>query len=104
MCDNLTTHNIASLYHRFGAATAHRLACRLRIEHTPVNGSWLNMAEMELSVLSRQCIGRRFTGVNEMESEIAVWQESRNRCAVPARWRFETSEARIKLQHLYPNG
>jgi hypothetical protein len=91
VCDNLNTHNIASLYQAFDAPTAHRLARRLRLVHTPRNGSWLNMAEMELSVLTRQCIGRRFDDVKEMAT----------------RWHFGKSsgigDARIKLKRLYPN-
>lgn len=103
VCDNLNTHNIASLYYAFTAQTAHRLVQRLRIVHTPVNGSWLNMAEMELSVLTRQCIGRRFESVAQMEKSIGAWQRQRNKIATPAHWRFKTQDARIKLQTLYPN-
>lgn len=103
VCDNLNTHDIASLYCAFDAERAHRLARRLRIVHTPVNGSWLNMAEMELSVLTRQCIGRRFDSAKQMTAEIDAWQRRRNQIATPARWRFKTREARIKLQHLYPH-
>lgn len=104
VCDNLNTHDIASLYHAFDAATAHALARRLRIVRTPINGSWLNMAEMELSVLTRQCIGRRFDSIKQMESEIRAWQQRRNKLATPATWRFKTKNARIKLKQLYPNG
>lgn len=101
--DNLNTHNIASLYQRFDAETAGRLRRRLRMIHTPKNGSWLNMAEMELSILSRQCINRRFDSVTQMEKEIAAWQKQRNRQALGASWQFTTSDARIKLKSLYPN-
>lgn len=76
--DNLNTHDIASLYTAFDAKTAHRLARRLRMVHTPRNGSWLNMAEMELSILTRQCIGRRFDSVKKMDREMAAWQHQRN--------------------------
>jgi DDE superfamily endonuclease len=102
VCDNLNTHDIASLYEAFDAATAHRLARRLRLVHTPRNGSWLNLAEMELSILARQCIGRRFDSVEELDRAIAAWQEERNRLGLGARWRFTTAEARIKLHGLYP--
>jgi hypothetical protein len=102
VCDNLNTHDITSLYATFDAATAHRLARRLRIEHTPRNGSWLNMAEMELSVLSRQCLGRRFESVDTMRSAITAWQKTRNAAQCGATWRFTTADARIKLQSLYP--
>jgi len=102
--DNLNTHDIASLYHAFDAETAHRLVKRLRLVHTPVNGSWLNMAEMELSVLTRQCIGRRFEDAAAMEQEIEAWQTERNKTATPADWRFTTKNARTKLRTLYPNG
>lgn len=104
VCDNLNTHDIASLYHAFAAQPAHDLSRRLRIVHTPVNGSWLNMAEMELSILTRQCIGRRFESASAMEKAIADWQRKRNEQPTTATWRFQTPTARIKLQHLYPNG
>lgn len=102
VCDNLNTHDIASLYAAFDAETAHRLARRLRIEHTPRNGSWLNMAEIELSVLTRQCIGRRFDSARQMNAAIEAWQLQRNQSATGADWRFTTSEARTKLKTLYP--
>jgi hypothetical protein len=102
VCDNLNTHDIASLYTAFDAPTAHRLARRLRLEHTPRNGSWLNMAELELSVLTRQCIGRRFDSSEQMQRAMQRWQRDRNRHRHPATWRFTTSEARTKLRSLYP--
>jgi hypothetical protein len=102
VCDNLNTHDIASLYAAFDAATAHRLSQRLRIEHTPRNGSWLNMAEMELSILSRQCIGRRFKDSDEMSKAMAAWEKSRNDKRLGATWRFTTADARVKLKGLYP--
>jgi hypothetical protein len=103
VCDNLNTHDVASLYHAFDAERAHRLAQRLRIVYTPKNGSWLNMAEFELSVLTRQCVGRRFESATEMDEAMAAWQRERNRLRLGATWRFKTSDARIKLKHLYPN-
>jgi hypothetical protein len=79
VCDNLNTQGTTSLYMTFDAPTAHRLAKWLRIEHTPHNGSWLNMAEMELSVLTRQCIGRRFDSNDQMQRSMKQWQRDRNR-------------------------
>jgi len=102
VCDNLNTHHIASLYATFDAPTAHRLARKLRMEHTPRHGSWLNMAEMELSILARQCIGRRFDSAGQMDQEIDAWQTERNHNRCTAQWRFRTTDARIKLRSLYP--
>ncbi len=103
VCDNLNTHDVASLYARFDAATAHRLARRLRLVHTPRNGSWLNMAEIELSILTRQCLNRRFASVEEMRKSIAAWEKLRNNAGSGANWRFTTADARIKLKSLYPH-
>ena len=103
VCDNLNTHDVASLYHRFDSATAGRLRRRLRLVHTPKNGSWLNMAEQELSVLSRQCLGgRRFGTAAAMDAAIAAWQADRNARRCGTLWRFTTQDARIKLASLYP--
>jgi hypothetical protein len=103
VCDNLNTHDLASLYFAFDAETAHRLARRLRLVYTPKNGSWLNMAEMELSLLSRQCLGeRRFATAAAMDAEIAAWQRDRNDRRRGTNWRFTTADARIKLKSLYP--
>jgi hypothetical protein len=105
VCDNLNTHDIASLYFAFDAETAHRLARRLRIVPTPKNGSWLNPAEMQLSLLSRQCLGdRRFGTESAMDREIAAGEGDRNAKRLGANWRFTTSDARIKLKSLYPRG
>ena len=103
VCDNLNTHDIASLYHTFDAQTAGHLRQRLRLVHTPKNGSWLNMAEMELSILSRQCLGhRRFGSAEEMDREIGAWQVERNAKGLGSNWQFTTTDARIKLKSLYP--
>lgn len=103
--DNLNTHSLASLYHRFKAETAGRLRRRLNLVFTPKNGSWLNMAEMELSVLSRQCLGaRRFGTATAMDAAIAAWSADRNARRCGATWQFTTKDARIKLQSLYPQG
>lgn len=103
VCDNLNTHDIASFYFSFDAETAHRLANRLELVFTPKNGSWLNVAEMELSLLSRQCLGnRRFATKEAMDKEIAAWQADRNEKQRGTNWQFTTSDARIKLKSLYP--
>lgn len=102
VCDNLNTHSIASLYAAFPAEQAHRLARRLRLVHTPVNGSWLNMAETELSVLGRQCLNRRFADVETMAAAMHAWQTRRNAAGLGARWRFTAADARTKLRSLYP--
>ena len=81
VCDNLNTHNIASLYEAFPAPEAHRLARRLEIYHTPRNGSWLNVAEIELSILSKQCLDRRIPTKEELNKEIEAWQKDRNQTA-----------------------
>lgn len=103
VCDNLNTHDMASLYHTFDAETAGRLRQRLRLVFTPKNGSWLNMAEMELSVLSRQCLGRqRFATAEKMTEAVTAWSEDRNRRGCGTNWQFTTNDARIKLRRLYP--
>jgi hypothetical protein len=103
VCDNLNTHDVASLYQAFDASTAGRLRGRLRLVHTPKNGSWLNMAEMELSILSRQCLGdRRFETAAELDAAVGAWESDRNQRHCGTNWRFTTSDARIKLKSLYP--
>lgn len=102
VCDNLNTHDIASVCATFPASDAHRLSQRLRLIHTPRNGSWLNMAEMELSILSRQCINRRFPNSEDMTAQIESWQTYRNQQQLGANWQFTTDNARIKLKALYP--
>jgi hypothetical protein len=103
VCDNLNTHDVASLYHHFDNETAGRLRRRLRLVHTPKNGSWLNMAEMELSMLSRQCLGqRRLPTTEAMDREIGAWQRQRNKQRRGTIWRFTTKDARGKLARLYP--
>jgi len=102
VCDNLNTHHIASLYEAFPAAEAHRLARRLEIHYTPRNGSWLNVAEIELSVLARQCLDRRIGSREELQAEVAAWQRERNADGSRVEWRFSTEDARVKLRLLYP--
>ena len=102
VCDNLNTHDIASLYQAFPAEEAHRLRQRLRIVHTPRNGSWLNAAEIELSVLSNQCLNRRISDAAKLEQQVAAWTKQRNDCQAKVIWQFTTADARIKLRRLYP--
>jgi hypothetical protein len=102
VCDNLNTHHIGSLYHAFPAEEAHRLARRLEIIHTPRNGSWLNVAEIELSVLGRQCLDRRIGSASELQAQCTAWESPRNADESRVVWRFRTADARIKLRHLYP--
>lgn len=102
VCDNLNTHHIASLYEAFEPHEAPRLARRLEIHYTPRNGSWLNVAEIELSILSEQCLNRRIPDETSLKVELEAWQKARNSQASTVTWRFTTKEARIKLRHLYP--
>jgi len=100
--DNLNTHNIASLYETFEPEEARRLAERLEIHYTPKHGSWLNMAEIELSVLKGQCLDRRIAEMATMQAEVAAWENDRNNGIKKIDWQFTTSDARVKLKRLYP--
>ncbi len=100
--DNLNTHSIASLYQAFEPETARRLAKRLEIHYTPKHGSWLNIAEIELSVMTRQCLGRRIPSIAELSHELSAWVQARNDGQKGVDWQFTTSDARIKLKRLYP--
>jgi len=100
--DNLNTHHPASLYEAFPPAEAKRLWDKLEIHHTPKHGSWLNMAEIELRVLGRQCLNRRFPDRAMLETEVAAWVAARNSEAVTINWQFTTTQARVKLARLYP--
>jgi DDE superfamily endonuclease len=100
--DNLNTHTPAALYAAFPPEEAHRVNARLEWHHTPKHGSWLNMAEVEFSVLARQCLDRRMADKSVLKGEVALWQARRNRAGTGVRWRFTTADARIKLQRLYP--
>lgn len=100
--DNLNTHDTASLYETFPPAEARRLAERLDIHYTPKHGSWLNIAEIELSALNGQCLQRRIPTIALMRREISAWQQHRNHRGAPINWRFTTEDARIKLFRLYP--
>ena len=100
--DNLNTHCGASLYKAFKPEEARRILDRLEFCHTPKHGSWLNMAEIELSILGRQCLSRRIADRPTIIREVQSWQQMRNNCASPMNWQFTTSDARIKLKKLYP--
>jgi hypothetical protein len=100
--DNLNTHDTASLYSAFPPQEARRLAERLEIHYTPKHGSWLNIAEIELSVLKRQCLAGRIPCIEEMRSEVDAWNTDRNNRQSDIDWQFRTDDARIKLKRLYP--
>jgi len=102
VCDQLNTHRMSSLYKAFGPAEAARLRQRLELVHTPKHGSWLNMAESELSTLTRQCLSRRIAREDEIRTEVEAWRDRRNAQQVGVDWQFTTDQARIKLKHLYP--
>jgi hypothetical protein len=100
--DNLNTHTIGSLYEAFEPARARALARRLEIHHTPKHGSWLNVAEIELSALTRQCLDRRIDDLDLLNTELTAWQNAVNADQRQVRWHFTTSDARTRLRHLYP--
>jgi hypothetical protein len=100
--DNLNTHTIASLYEAFTPDKAFALAQRLEIHHTPKHGSWLNIAEIELSALTRQCLDRRIEDLDILNTELSPWQNATNADQRQVDWQFTTHDARIKLRHLYP--
>jgi hypothetical protein len=100
--DNLNTHCLGSLYEAFPPAEARRLAERLEIHYTPKHGSWLNVAEIELRVLSGQCLARRIPERTELEREVAAWERDRNHSVVGVDWQFTSEDARVKLKRLYP--
>ena len=100
--DNLNTHSIASLYEAFPPEDALRLARRLEIHHTPKHGSWLNIAEIELSVLKRQCLPERIPEITLMRQKVKIWNQDRNTKQSKVDWQFTTEDARVKLKRLYP--
>ncbi len=100
--DNLNTHKPASLYKRYPAEEARRIIKRLEIHYTPKHGSWLDIAEIELNVMTRQCLSRRIDDINVLRSELSAWEAERNASASKVNWQFTTSDARIKLKSLYP--
>ncbi len=101
--DNLNTHNKSSLYEAFEPAEAKRIADKLEIHYTPKHGSWLDMAEIELGILARQCLSRRIDNMEQLKDEVAAWQVIRNTAEAKVNWRFTTKDARIKLKRLYPS-
>ena len=101
--DNLNTHHPSSLYEAFQPLEARRILERLEIHYTPKHGSWLNMAEIELGVLARQCLDRRIPSREILEQETMAWQNQRNRDTIRVDWRFTTQDARTKLKSLYPS-
>ena len=100
--DNLNTHTVASLYATFPPAEARRLARKLELHYTPKHGSWLNVAELELAILSRQVLAGRIADAGTLTERVSAWHTARNARRGPVRWRFTTADARIKLHHLYP--
>lgn len=100
--DNLNTHSIASLYETFPPDEALRLAKKLEIHHTPKHGSWLDMAEIEIGIMSRQCLKGYLSDIDAVTSQVNAWCADRNARAVSANWQFTTADARIKLKSLYP--
>jgi len=101
--DNLNTHTPASFYATFPPEIAKRLTDRLEIHYTPKHGSWLNMAEIELGILTRQCLDRRFPHIKRLRREVAAWESQRNHSDAKIKWQFTTKDARIKLHSLYPS-
>jgi hypothetical protein len=102
VCDNLKTHTIAALYEAFAPTEARRLAGRLEIHYTPKHGSWLNIAEIALSVLTKQCLDRRIPALATLRQETKAWEHERNAKQTGVDWRFTTEDARIRLKRLYP--
>ena len=100
--DNLNAHVISLLYKAFSAVKARELAGRLEFHYTPVHGSWLNVAEVSISILSRQCVGRRIGDLGLLNGEIAAWEAVYNAQRRVVKWQFTTNDARIKLHKLYP--
>ena len=101
--DNLNTHTPAALYEAFAPAEARRILRKLEFHYTPVHGSWLNMAELEFSMLARQCLGRRIADRDTLATEVAAWQAARNEQRATIRWQFTVEHARDKLKRLYPS-
>jgi len=103
VCDNLNTHRLASLYLAFSPTEARRIARKIELHHTPKHGSWLNAAEIELAILSTQCLGRRIPDMDTLRTEAAAWEAERNERCVTVDWHFTADNARHKLKHLYPS-
>jgi hypothetical protein len=101
--DNLNTHALPSLYEAFEPGEAKRIADKLEIHYTPKHGSWLDMAEIELGILGRQCLDRRIDNIKQLKREVSTWERERNARAIEVDWRFTTTDARVKLKRLYPS-
>ena len=101
--DNLNTHTISSLYETFAPETARALAKRLEIHYTPKHGSWLNIAEIELSVMSKQCLGKRISDIDLLNNSLSIWESDRNVAQKGVDWQFTTADARVNLKRLYPS-
>jgi len=101
--DNLNTHSPASLYEAFEPSEARRLAEKLEVHYTPKHGSWLDMAEIELGIMNRQCLNRRLNDAVTLRREVAAWENDRNQRSTKVNWRFTTADARVKLRRLYPS-
>jgi len=101
--DNLNTHALPSLYEAFEPSEAKRIADRIKIHYTPKHGSWLDMAEIELGILSRQCLDRRIASIDVLKREVSAWQRDRNTRVTKVNWRFTMADARVKLKRLYPS-
>ena len=102
VCANLNTHTIGAFYEAFRPARARAIVRRLRFCHTPKHGSWLNIAEIELSIMTRQCLDRRIGEADELDQQLHAWNDSRNKERCGLNWHFTTADARITLRHLYP--
>ncbi len=100
--DNLNTHKVSSLYKKYPPEEARRITKRLEIHYTPKHGSWLNIAEIELSVMASQCLSRRISNFEVLQTELYAWERERNAFMAKVNWQFRTSDARIKLHSLYP--
>jgi hypothetical protein len=101
--DNLNTHGPGCLYEAFDPGRARRIARRIEWHYTPRHGSWLNVAEVELAALSKQCLGHRLGSMAKLRREVEAWEEDRNARMVEARWQFTTANARVRLRRLYPS-
>ena len=101
--DNLNTHSPASLYEAFAPAEAQRLAARFEFHYTPKHGSWLDMAEIELGILGRQCLSQRIDNIADLRRQVNAWEKDRDETEVKVNWQFTTTDARIRLKKLYPS-
>lgn len=101
--DNLNTHSIGSLYKAFSPEEARRITKKLEIHYTPKHGSWLDIAEIGINIMTRECLNRRIPGIEQLEKELKAWNKAYDKCSTPISWQFQTTDSRIKLKSLYPN-